>query len=107
MMSSLTEKMIKLELCMKYPGEDLSEIDREYNVLSEQLRALELKQERDVVEARGVDLAGRWMQNKLVNLGVEFQALRSKFNHFINKHFLPLQSAIFTHLPGCKCMGYF
>jgi hypothetical protein len=38
---ALTEKMIGLELCMKYPGEDLSEIDREYNVLSERLRAVE------------------------------------------------------------------
>jgi hypothetical protein len=43
---------------MKYPGEDLSEIDREYNVLSERLRVLELKQQRDGDEARGVDMAG-------------------------------------------------
>jgi hypothetical protein len=58
MMSSHTEKMIELELHMKYPGEDLSEIDREYNVLSERLRALELKQQRDADEARGVELSG-------------------------------------------------
>jgi hypothetical protein len=58
MMSSLTKKIIELELCMKYPGEDLSEIDREYNILSERLRVLELKQQRDVDEARGVELLG-------------------------------------------------
>jgi hypothetical protein len=68
----------------------MSEIDREYNVLSERLRALELKQERDVDEARGVDLVGHWTQNKLVNLGAEFRSLRSDFHHFINKYFLPL-----------------
>jgi hypothetical protein len=68
---------------------------------------LKLKQERDVVEVRGVDLVGHWMQNELVNLGIEFRVLRSDFNHFINEHFLPLQSAIFTHLPGCECVGYF
>jgi hypothetical protein len=88
--------MIELELRMKYPGEDLSEIDREYNILSERLRALELKQTRDTEEARGVDLAGRWTQNELVNLAAEFQSHKNDFNHFINKHFLPLQSKIFT-----------
>jgi hypothetical protein len=72
MMSSLTEKMIKLELCMKYPGEDLSEIDREYNILSERLRALELRQQRNADEVKGVDLSGCWMQNELVNLASEF-----------------------------------
>jgi hypothetical protein len=106
-MSSLTEKMIELELCKKYPGEDLSEIDREYNVLSERLRALELKQTRDAEEARGVDLAGCWTQNELVTLATEFRSLRNDFNHFINKHFLPLQSKIFTCLPGCGCVEYF
>jgi hypothetical protein len=80
MMSSLTEKMIELELRMKYPGEDLSEIDREYNVLSERLRALELKQTREAEEARGVDLAGRWTQNELVSLATEFRSLRNGFN---------------------------
>jgi hypothetical protein len=74
MMSSLTEKMIELELCMKYPGEDLSEIDREYNILSERLRALELTQKREIEEARGVDLAGRGTQNKLVKLVADFRA---------------------------------
>jgi hypothetical protein len=53
-MSSLTEKMIELELHMKYPGEDLSEIESQYNILSERLRALELKQQKDADEARGV-----------------------------------------------------
>jgi hypothetical protein len=95
-MSSLTEKMIELELCMKYPGEDLSEIDREYNVLNERLRVLELKQMRDAEEARGVDLAGHWTQNELVNLAAEFRSHKNDFNLFINEHFLPLQSKIFT-----------
>jgi hypothetical protein len=72
MMSSLTEKIIELELRMKYPGEDLSEIDREYNILSERLRVLELKQQRDADEVRGVDLSGHWTQNELVNLVSEF-----------------------------------
>jgi hypothetical protein len=107
MMSSLTEKMIKLELRMKYPGENLSEIDREYNVLSERLRALELMQKREIEEVRGVDLAGRWTQNELVSLATEFRAHKSDFNHFINKHFLPLQSKIFTRLPGCGCVEFF
>jgi hypothetical protein len=107
MMSSLTEKMIELELHMKYPGEDLSEIDREYNVLSERLRALELMQRREIEEARGVDLAGRWTQNKLVKLAANFRAHISDFNHFINEHFLPLQSKIFTWFPGCGCAEYF
>jgi hypothetical protein len=106
-MSSLTEKMIELELRMKYPGEDLSEIDREYNVLSERLRALELKQQRDADEARGVDLLGCWMQNELVNLAAEFRSHKHDFNHFINEHFLPLQSKIFTQLPGCGCVESF
>jgi hypothetical protein len=106
-MSSLTEKMIELELCMKYPGEDLSEIDREYNVLSERLRALELKQQRDADEVKGVDLSGCWTQNELVSLATEFRAHKSDFNHFINEHFLPLQSKIFTRLPGCGCVEYF
>jgi hypothetical protein len=44
--------MIGLELCMKYPGEDLSEIDREYNVLSEGLRVLEL-QNRETLLRQG------------------------------------------------------
>jgi hypothetical protein len=60
MISSLTKKMIELEICMKYPDEDRSEIDQEYNVLSERLRVLEFKQERDVAEVRGVELAGHW-----------------------------------------------
>jgi hypothetical protein len=107
MMSSLTEKMIELELRMKYPGEDLSEIDREYNVLSERLRALELMQRREIEEARGVDLAGRWTQNELVKLAADFWAHTSDFNHFINEHFLPLQSKIFTQFPGCGCVEYF
>jgi hypothetical protein len=95
MMSSLTEKMIELELCMKYPGENLSEIDREYNILSERLRVLELKQQRDADEVRGVELSGRWMQNELVSLATEFRGFKYDFNHFINEHFLPLQSKIF------------
>jgi hypothetical protein len=99
-MSSLTEKM-------KYPGEDLSEIDKEYNVLSERFRALELKQQRDVDEARGVELSGRWTQNELVDLATEFQSLRQDLNHFINEHFLPLQSKIFHRLPGCEWVEYF
>jgi hypothetical protein len=99
--------MIELELRMKYLGEDLSEIDREYNILSERLRALELKQQRDIDEVRGVELSGRWMQNELVNLGAEFQSLRSNFHHFINENFLPLQSKIFHRLPGCECREYF
>jgi hypothetical protein len=107
MMSSLTEKMIELELHMKYPGEDLSEIDRKYNVLSERLRALEFMQKREIEEVRGVDLAGRWTQNKLVNLATEFRAHKSNFNHFINEHFLPLQSKIFTRLLGCGCVEFF
>jgi hypothetical protein len=107
MMSSLTKKMIELELCMKYPGEDLSEIDREYNVLSERLRALELTQKREIEEARGVDLVGRWTQNELVKLAADFRAHTSDFNHFINEHFLPLQSKIFTRFPGCGCVEYF
>jgi hypothetical protein len=57
---------------MKYPGEDLSEIDREYNILSKRLRVLELKQTRDTEEARTVDLVGRWTQNELVNLATKF-----------------------------------
>jgi hypothetical protein len=107
MMSSLTEKMIELELRMKYPGEDLSEIDREYNVLSERLRAVELMQKREIEEARGVDLEGHWTQNELVSLAAEFRAHKSDFNHFINEHFLPLQSKIFTRLPGCGCVEFF
>jgi hypothetical protein len=107
LISSLTEKMISLELHMKYPGEDLSEIDREYNILSERLRALELKQQRDADETRGVDKAGRWTQNKLVGLTTEFRGLKNNFNHFINKHFLLLQSKIFSRLPGCECVEYF
>jgi hypothetical protein len=107
MISSLTKKVIKLELHIKYPGEDLSEIDREYNVLSERLRVLGLKQQRDVDEARGVELLGCWMQNELVSLAAEFQGLKHDFNHFINEHFLPLQSKIFHRLPGCECMEYF
>jgi hypothetical protein len=106
-MSSLTEKMIELELRMKYPGEDLSEIDREYNVLSERLRALELTQKREIEEARGVDLAGRWTQNELVKLTADLWAHQSDFNHFINEHFLPLQSKIFTWFPGCGCVEFF
>jgi hypothetical protein len=106
-MSSLTEKMIELELRMKYPGEDLSEIDREYNVLSERLRALELTQRREIEEARGVDLAGRWTQNELVKLAADFRAHQNNFNHFINEHFLPLQSKIFTRFPGCGCVEFF
>jgi hypothetical protein len=106
-MSSLTEKMIELELRMKYPGEDLSEIDREYNVLSERLRALELTQKREIEEARGVDLVGHWTQNELVKLAADFRAHQSDFNHFINEHFLPLQSKIFTRLPGCGCVEFF
>jgi hypothetical protein len=97
-MSSLTEKMIELELHMKYPGEDLSEIEREYNVLSERLRALELKQQRDADEARGIDASGCWTQNESVGLASEFWGLKQDFNHFINKHFLPLQSKIFHWL---------
>jgi hypothetical protein len=106
-MSSLTEKMIKLELRMKYPGEDLSEIDREYNVPSERLRALELKQQRDADESKGVDLLGQWTQNELVSLAAKFRGLKHDFNHFINEHFLSLQSKIFHQLPGCECMEYF
>jgi hypothetical protein len=107
LVSSLTEKMIELELRMKYPGEDLSEIDREYNVLSERLRALELRQMRDAEEARGIDLAGRWTQNELVSLATKFRSHKNNFNHFINEHFLPLQSKIFTQLPGCGCVEFF
>jgi hypothetical protein len=107
MMSSLTEKMVELELRMKYPGEDWSEIDCEYNILIERLRALELKQERDVAEAKGVKLLGHWMQNELVTLSAEFRSLWRNFNHFINKYFLPLQSKIFTRLPGCEYVEYF
>jgi hypothetical protein len=107
MMSSLTEKMIELELRMKYPGEDLSEIDREYNVLSERLRVLELTQKREIEEVRGVDLAGCWMQNELVKLAADFRAHQSDFNHFINEHFLPLQGKIFTRFPGCGCVEFF
>jgi hypothetical protein len=106
-MSSLTEKMIELELRMKYPGEDLSEIDREYNVLSERLRALELTQKREIEEARGVDLVGCWTQNELVKLAADFRAHQSDFNHFINEHFLHLQSKIFTQFPGCGCVEFF
>jgi hypothetical protein len=95
MMSSLTEKMIELELCMKCPGKDLSEIDREYNILSERLTVLELKQQRDADKVRGVDLSRHWTQNELVNLASEFLTLKQDFNHFINEHFLPLQSKIF------------
>jgi hypothetical protein len=106
-MSSLTEKMIELELHMKYPGEDLSEIDREYNILSERLRALELTQRREIEEARSIELAGRWTQNELVKLAADFRAHQSDFNHFINEHFLPLQSKIFTRFPGCGCVEFF
>jgi hypothetical protein len=80
---------------MKYPDKDLSEIDRAYNVLSERLRALELKQQRDTDEVRGIDLSGCSTQNELVNLASKFQTLKQDFNHFINEHFLPLQSKIF------------
>jgi hypothetical protein len=99
--------MIELELRMKYPGKDLSEIDREYNVLSERLRVLELKQQRENNEARHTSVEGRWTQNELVGLAAELRTLKSDFNHFINKHFLPLQSTIFSRLPGCECMEYF
>jgi hypothetical protein len=92
MISSLTEKMIELELRMKYPGEDLSEIDREYNVLSERLRALELTQRKELIEARNVELMGRSNRDELVKLAADFRAHQSDFNHFINEHFIPLQT---------------
>jgi hypothetical protein len=107
MISSLTEKMIELELRMKYPGEDLSEIDREYNVLSERLRALEVTQRNELIEARSVELTGRWTQKELVKLAADLRAHQSDFNHFINEHFLPLQSKIFTRFPGCGCAEFF
>jgi hypothetical protein len=47
------------------------------------------------------------MQNELVSLAAEFQGLKHDFNHFINEHFLPLQSKIFHRLPGYECMEYF
>jgi hypothetical protein len=52
-------------------------------------------------------LAGCWTQNELVKLAANFRAHQSDFNHFINEHFLPLQSKIFTRFPGCGCVEYF
>jgi hypothetical protein len=82
--------MIELELCIQYPGEDLSEIDRGYNVLSERLRVLELKQQRENDVARHTSVEGWWTQNELVGLAAELRTLKSDFNHFFNEHFLLL-----------------